>query len=29
MNPSLDVSEITALLSAQIMLEAVGFLHHR
>jgi arginase family enzyme len=29
MNPGLDVSEITALLSAQIMLEAVGFLHHR
>jgi agmatinase len=29
MNPSLDVSEITALLSAQIMLEAIGFLQHR
>jgi agmatinase len=29
MNPSLDPSEITALLSAQIMLEAIGFLHHR
>ena len=29
MNPGLDVSEITALLSAQILLEAIGFLHHR
>jgi agmatinase len=29
MNPGLDPSQITALLSVQILVETIGFLHHR